>query len=282
MMRKGMLRKIIAAFALSVIAAVMIPAVSARAYNPLSGTSDPEIDKTNPETGYRVVVYDGAKLLSQTEIKQLSSEMMGITEYGNVAFVSTDENNYKDIMSYSTAVYEYMFGSASGTMLIIDMDTREISIYSDGALHRVVTDSYGYEITDNIYRYASKKDYYGCASEGFAEIYKLLNGEKIARPMKYACSALIALMLAFLFNYLRISASSKIQTTSARELLKGASKSLKYSQPRVQTTGQTKSYSPVSSSSGSSGGSYRSSGSHHSSSHHSSSHHSGGGGHHRF
>ena len=126
-------------------------------YNPLSGTSDPEIDKTNPETGYRVVVYDGAKLLSQTEIKQLSSEMTGITEYGNVAFVSTDENNYKDIMSYSTAVYEYMFGSASGTMLIIDMDTREISIYSDGALHRVVTDSYGYEISKQIKNLSEEK-----------------------------------------------------------------------------------------------------------------------------
>ncbi len=276
MMRKGILRNLILIAVLSIIAAVMMPAGSALAYNPLNDKGDPEIDKTNPETGYRVVIYDGAELLSQTEIKKLATEMMPITEYGNVAFVSTDDNNYGEIMSYSTAVYEGMFGSDSGTMIIIDMDVREISVYSDGAIHRVVTDSYGYDITDNIYRYASNQDYYGCASEGFAEIYKLLNGEKIARPMKYACSALIALMLSFLFNYLRVSGVSRIQKTSAKELLKGASKTLKYSEPRVQTTGQTKTYSPVSSGSSGGGGgsSHRSGGG--------GSHHSGGGGHHRF
>ncbi len=275
-MRKTMMKKLIMMAALVLAALILAPAGTILAYNPLKDGGDPEIDKKNPDTGYRVVIYDGAELLSDSEIKKLATEMMGITEFGNVAFVSTDDNNYGDIMKYSRAVYEDMFGSDSGTMIIIDMDEREISIYSDGAVRRVITDSYGYDITDNIYRYASKKDYYGCASEGFSEIYRVLNGEKVARPMKYACSALIALMLAFLINYVRISSASKIQKTSDKEMLKGASKSLKYSNPEVRKTGETRTYSPVSSGSSSGGGgSHRSGGG---GSHHS----SGGGGHHRF
>ena len=100
--------------------------------------------------------------------------MATITKYGNVAFVTTDYNSVGDIMRYSEKLYKKLFGTESGTMLIIDMDEREISIYSDGDVYKVITDGYGYDITDNIYRYASNGDYYTCASKAFEQMTMLL------------------------------------------------------------------------------------------------------------
>ena len=253
---------------------VMIPSQTVRAYDPLDNLDDADVDKTNTETGYRVVIYDGAGLLTSQEIKELASDMAPIAYHSNVAFVTTDEDSYRDIMSYSDAVYDEIFGNhTNGVMLIIDMKVREISIYTDGDVHKVITDAYGYDITDNIYRYATNGDYYTAASKAFEQIYAVLNGQKIARPMRYVCCALMALLLSFLINFWVVSRASKIQNTSGEEMISGAHKTLKYTPPALVQTGQTKTYSPQSSGSGGGGGSRGGGGG---------GGHSGGGGHHSF
>ena len=257
-----------------VLFACMVPAVVSQAYDPLDYYDDPDLDKYNPETDYRIVIIDGANLLSSDEIKKLANDMATITKYGNVAFVTTDYNSVGDIMRYSEKLYKKLFGTESGTMLIIDMDEREISIYSDGDVYKVITDGYGYDITDNIYRYASNGDYYTCASKAFEQMTMLLEGQKIARPMKVVCSAFMALLTSFLICFFIVNGASKIQNTSNAEMLSGAAKSLRYTTPRVVRTGETRTYSPQSSGSGGGGGGSRGGGG--------GGHHSGGGGHHGF
>ena len=148
-MKKNMLKntlKVLFILAVILLGIMMVP-VTAFAYNPLD-EDDPDFDKKNPDTGYRVIIYDGADLLSKDEMKQLAQDMAGITQWGHVAFVSTDENNYGDIMRYSEEMFYTIFhDDDSATMLIIDMDEREISIYSDGYLHKVITDLLTYDGT---------------------------------------------------------------------------------------------------------------------------------------
>ena len=259
---------------------VLVPSTVVSAYDPLDMDEDPEVDKKNPDTGYRVVIYDGAELLSSSEIKDLAADMAPIADYCNVAFVTTDKNSYHDIMDYSDEIYYQIFKDKSGVMIIIDMAEREISTFARGKMESVVTESYGYDITDNIYRYASNGDYYNCASSGFEQIYRLLNGQRIARPMKYVCTVLMALLISLLINFLIVSRASKIQRTSAAEMLEGAKKNLRFTTPALFKTGETKTYSPQSSGSGGGGGSsHRSGGGGH---HSGGGHHGGGGGHHRF
>ena len=268
--------KVLLAVAVILAGIMMIP-VTALAYNPLD-EDDPDLDKKNPDTGYHVIIYDGADLLTAGEIKDLAEDMAPITRWGSVAFVTTDYNDYNDIMRYSEKMFYKLFDDGdSATMMIIDMDEREISIYSDGYMHTVITDSYGYDITDNIDRYASRAEYYNCASKGFEQIYTVLNGQKIARPMKYICCALMGLLVSLLVNFIVISRASKIQNTSSSEMLSGAYKTLRFTTPRVIKTGESRTYSPVQSSSGGGGGG----GGHHSGGG-GGGHHSGGGGHHGF
>ena len=80
-------------------------------------------DYTNPDTGYEVHIDDDAGLLTDDELAKLSSQMQAITEWGDVAFVTTAYNpssadDYARNYSYSH------FGQGSSTLFLIDMDNR--------------------------------------------------------------------------------------------------------------------------------------------------------------
>lgn len=266
-MRKTILLLLISCFAFSITG-------NAAASSSVS-TPVPALTWNNEETGYRVVLEDDADLLSDSEESMLISQMQGITDYGNAAFKSISYNEFST--SYFARDYYYeLFGQKSGTLFLIDMDNREIYIFSDGAVYKTVTTAYANTITDNVYRYASNSDYYSCASNAFGQIHSLLSGNKIAQPMKYISNALLALILAALINYFIVRLLSGTAKPSNTEFLSSASTGFQFTKPYVIRTSQSKTYSPQSS--GSSGGSGHSSGGRSGGGGHS----SGGGGGHRF
>ena len=140
---------------------------------------------TNPETGYVVRIEDDAALLTDYERTQLADLMKDITQYGNVAFKSILTNSYSTTDDYAYAYYAQIFQKNSGTVFLIDMAKRKIWIHSNGEIYKTITESYADTITDNIYTYASKKEYYNCASKAFEQELALLKGSKIRQPMKY-------------------------------------------------------------------------------------------------
>ena len=257
---------IVLAFVLSVIPASVINA----SYNPIEAYDDHEIDKKNPETGYHVVILDGADLLSSSEIKKLAEEMAPITEFGNITLVTTDENDFYDTEEYAAEMLEVLFNEGNSTVVLIDMQERYIWVQSSGSMERVIKPYYN-DITDNCYKYATKEDYYGAASSAMDQIYRLMNGQLIARPMKIICSVFMALLLSLLFNFFYVNHVSKLQNTTSTEMLTGAAKSLRFAQPKVYKTGETRTYSPQSSGSSGGGGGSRGGGG--------GGHHSSGGGH---
>lgn len=228
---------------------------------------------TNPETGYEVVIEDDASLLSDDELAELESYMEPITAYGNAVFKSVSENS-SSTRSYADRYYESQFGSESGTLLLIDMDNRYIYIHNTGAISYTITSSQSDIITDNIYRYASDGDYLGCASLAYEQLFQLLEGGRIAQPMKYICNILLSVILALLINYALVRFFTASKKPSTNQLLAGAYTKCELHNAHADFTHQTKTYSPRSSSgSGSHGGGGGHSGG-------GGSHHSGGG--HRF
>ena len=131
-----------------------------------------EVLYQNPEKGYEVLIEDDADLLNAEEITTLAETMKPITQYGNVAFKSVSYNTW-DTDDFAENFYKSTFGNDSGTVFVIDMDNRNIYIYSKGAVYRLITKSYANTITDNVYRYASKKEYFNCANEAFLFAGKL-------------------------------------------------------------------------------------------------------------
>lgn len=203
----------------------------------------------NGETGYQVVIEDDADLLSEQEETQLAAEMQQITSYGHVAFKSVSRNDYQT-SAYARQYYHEHFSSNSGTLFLIDMDNREIYIFSNGAIYKTVTDAYADTITDNVYRYASDSNYYLCASNAFSQIHSLLAGRRIAQPMKYISNALLALILAAFINYFAVRLTSRSAKPGTQEILSAASTKFSFTNPRKTLDHQTKVYRPASSDSG--------------------------------
>ena len=208
----------------------------------------------NTETGYRVVIEDDANLLTTEEESILAEKMQSITAWGNAAFKSIDENP-STTTRYIEDYYREQFGQDSGTVFLIDMDNRNIWLKNDGQISRVITDSYSDTITDNTYRYASRGDYYGCASEVFEEIETLLSGNRIAQPMKYISNALLAVILALLINFFIMRIVSRNRVPGQQELLKRMQYHYSLTDAQAKYIKTTKRYDqPSSDSGGSSGG----------------------------
>ncbi|MBR1692500.1 MAG: TPM domain-containing protein [Lachnospiraceae bacterium] len=230
----------------------------------------------NPDTAYEVVIEDDAGLLGESEKNSLLEDMKAITTYGHVAFKSIDENQ-TTTASYARDYFDRRFGNTSGIVFLIDMDNREIYIFSDGVIYKTITSSVADIITDNVYSYASRGRYDTCASQAFAQIRAKLAGQRIAQPMKYISNAFLALLLALLVNYFFVKAFSRAKKPANNLLLNSVAQHCRLDQPQAVHRDTTRTYSPRSS-----GSSSHHSGSHHSGGGHRSSGHHGGGGGHRF
>ncbi len=211
-----------------------------------------EYSYINEETHYKAIIDDRANLLSNEEKGKLFEEMKPLTKYGHIGFVSTNENSYYSVNSFSENYYHSTFSTESGSIFVIDMSNRKIYIFSDGANYRVVNSSKAYSITDNTYTYATKGDYYGCASVAYKQMLTILEGGKIAEPMRYTSNLFISLTLALFFSFLYVLSKTKINKASTRSITNNCDIEFEIGETSAIKTGQHRVYSPQSS--GSSGG----------------------------
>lgn len=203
---------------------------------------------------YRIVIEDDANLLTEKEEEKLKDKMYSLTKYGHIAFKSISENG-TSAPSYARSYYHDTFGTESGTLFLIDMDNRKIYIFSDGKNYKVITDGKADIITDNIYQYASKEEYYNCAYNAFDQIETLLEGNKISEPMRYISNVVVSIVVAFFINFIVVWKSSSIKKSKYNEVLNGCDISFQASNIYGMKTGIHSVYSPVSDSSSSGGSS---------------------------
>ncbi len=162
------------------------------------------------ESSFTFWIDDEAGLLTDTQTEQLRSDFAELTAYMNAALVTTEQTE-QTTSRFAERYAESRYGNLPAVLFFIDMGQREIYVYSNGSALKTITRADGRAITDNIYTLASRKDYYGCADAAFRQVLALLQGEKLARPVKHITNALIALLAAVLINYafLAISRASK-------------------------------------------------------------------------
>ena len=212
---------------------------------------------TNPETGFRVYILDEDDLLSSSEESRLLEEMKPITQYGHAIFWSTRESTHGDEIEQARLKRRAVTGMDSAGIFVINMSARKITFQSYGRIYEVITRSYARTITNNVSRYATDGDYYSCAANGFRQAFRLLEGERIAQPMKIVSYALIALMLGLLAAVLFVF--GKRQNTVYKKLALPLSAAvttgvLLRTDPTSRKSGQNRRYSPPSSDSSSGGG----------------------------
>ena len=179
-----------------------------------------------PEERGRLYIEDVSDLLSDEEESGLRSEMEKLLEYGSAAFVSVGDARYSGYNAYDSSAagryakqkYEELIGPESGLLFLIDMDNREIYIYTYGFIGDYVSRSKARSITDNVYRYATDKQYGTCATKAFEQINTLMNGGKIAESMRYISNAFVAVLIALLINMLALRALNRKKEVTAAEV----------------------------------------------------------------
>ena len=209
---------------------------------------------TNPDTGYSVYIKDDQNLITETQENALIEDMKPITEYGNAGFISCIDIS-GSIESYSRNIYRKVFREENGSLFVIDMGNRELYIKNNGKISEVVTNAYSLTISDNIYRYASKGLYYTCASTAYKQAYTLLQGGRIAQPMRYISAALVALIIALTLNYLILRFAASASKANAQEIIDAAKVDYRLRGAEAVHDHTSRVYSPVSRSSGGGGGS---------------------------
>ncbi len=175
----------------------------------LQPLADEDALYTNDETGYQVKIIDDEDLLTPSEEKELAESMKPVTEYGHVIFQSCYGSGYSTVRDFARDNRPEL-SSSDSVVFIIDMYHRELYIFAGGKMKQYVTDSTATDITDNIYTYASQGDYYTCAAEAFTQVLTVSEGGRVAQPLKYATSVLMALIIGILLNYYKVCSSRKI------------------------------------------------------------------------
>lgn len=203
---------------------------------------------TVKDSSYRLYINDQEDLLVDEEEEELLTEMLPIASYGNAAFMTTQIGS----ASYEKAagdIYHSLFGNnSSGTIFLIDMNHRQLIIYSDGAIYKVITKRYANTITDNVYGMARKGEYYDCAKEVFSEMTTLLGGQHIAQPMKHITNAMLALILSTFILYFLTRRMSRLREAKSSEILAGIGSVCHFSNGASTFVSREKVYNPHTSS----------------------------------
>jgi uncharacterized protein len=176
-------------------------------------------NRTNGTTGTAqapgtLLVVDDARLLSEEEEARLIADYSAITEYMGAAFISTYSSPGTTAYFAEQCAIKY-FRDDPAVLFLIDMDDREIYVYANGKAQETISRADARAITDNIYKSASRGEYFNCADEAFNQIYTKCEGGRLARPVKHITNALIAVLLGILINYL-ITVISRITASSRR------------------------------------------------------------------
>ncbi|MBQ3705361.1 MAG: TPM domain-containing protein [Clostridia bacterium] len=165
-------------------------------------------------------IQDDAGLLTAEEEETLYQDMLPLCTYGTPMFWTTEEAFINFERQADDFYHQRLGRGQSGVLFVINMGVRQLTIFADGEIYRTVTNDEAETITDNVYRLAREGDYYACASSAFSQVKSLLQGERIARPMKIISNALLALVLALLGVYLYIRA--RYETRPKAGKIKGA------------------------------------------------------------
>ncbi len=154
-------------------------------------------DEKNDGAQYRVVIIDSLDLLTDDEERKLTEDMTPLTAYGNVAFWTTDEAAFDEI-DQARVKRKELFGYESGSIFVINMEIRKLTIQSYGTIKESITDSVARSITDNVSKYATKGKYYTCSRTAFSQMYAVCERGNIPEPLKKSGYVVISFMLGLI------------------------------------------------------------------------------------
>lgn len=145
-------------------------------------------------------VDDDAHLLTTEEGRMLRESYSGLGQYVDAAFVSTAERS-DDVEDFAELYVSDTFGDEPTVIFVIDMYNRQVCVYANSAGRELISEDESRSITDNVYEYAGRNDYYGCADAAFSQILTCCEGGQVETPMRHVTNFLMAMVLGILICF---------------------------------------------------------------------------------
>lgn len=172
---------------------------------------------TKPASKGKCYLNDGANLMPSEDEAQVQEAMEKLSEYGNVAVVTTN-SVAGTTAAYASDKYGSLFGTESGLLFVIDMDNREIWIETDGYIGRYLTRGKCRTIADNVYVYASAANYAKCAILTLEQALDVMEGRQIPETMAHMSNAVLAVLAGLLINFVVLRMLNRKPEVSTTEL----------------------------------------------------------------
>ena len=97
------------------------------------------VTETNSDTDYKMIIDDQAGYFSDDEIDDLTDVMTQITDYSNVAVLTTESHSYSSTSRLAEAYSDDNFGSYTNRIVfVIDRDLNEIYLDTGGKIQRTI------------------------------------------------------------------------------------------------------------------------------------------------
>ena len=154
----------------------------------------------NPSTGYCAYYDDAANLVDDdAQRNEIQSMLTKLTDFCHASFVTDSGVTGKTVSRKGKEALAV--SGHPGAVFLIDMENRTLWIEKTDTLNDLLSTADCDDITDNVFRYARTGEYGRAAKEALTQMYTVMNGQRIARPMKVICAALLAIMLSVLIVY---------------------------------------------------------------------------------
>ena len=157
-----------------------------------------DLGRRNDDAGeHDVFLVDEAELFSPEEERELRQQMQKPARYCAVFLMTTRDTGSKGHAAYAEWAFQRAFSDGDGILFLIDLDNRQLRLQKNDD-NPLLSTELCESITDNVYRYASAGDYYGCARSAFSQVTAVMGGSQIPQPMKHSSNLLIALCLGLM------------------------------------------------------------------------------------
>ncbi len=184
-------------------------------------------------SGNVLCIADEMKFLTTEDKEELSAKMLPLTAYGDVIFVTTEREGGSVEYKAAQLLGNYTGGTVSGTIFMIDMNLRKLYIYNVGDFQNKITDTDCKNITDRVYRLATKGKYLACAENVFQFEMDTIGGKTVHSSMQIVTKFFLALIVALLFNFVIARISSRPKKTTLSEWKKNTHSKITFTKKTV-------------------------------------------------
>lgn len=236
-------------FAITVLFAVILSGLTARAAE--AGTIQAEdiqvenICYTNPSTGYQAIIMDEMNTLSGEDKAALLQSMEPLTKYGEAVYKTTTSSGTFGAERYLEIQYGASISADSGVLVLLDMGSGTFKVRCGGKMGRTVNNRQAESFASSATNaFARDMQAITPPKYAFEQVYARLEQARRALPVKYACNAMLALIIAMLINFVLVDRLSQMQKTSEQELMDNVIGYSRHGEVLIEFLTRTETYHP--------------------------------------